>query len=93
MSFAGSFHLVQDSIGEFVKKPGTPDVEIDEHPGHDELGDRREIGNVDVANYVRLRYRWEVANENKEAKVVDEEKDGGGKNEVTFLAYKLAKVA
>ena len=75
--------------GKFVKKSSTYDIEKDERPSHDELGERNKISNIDVADHIRFRHGREVANKNEEAEIVSQEKESGGNNEVAFLAYKL----
>src|SRR5438034_6930521 len=71
---------------------GLADVEVRQHPGHNELGEREQIRDVDLAEDPRLHEARGEAVAERQQKVVDEEENRRRENETKPRPDELPKL-
>ena len=69
-------HISRTSRGRLVPLRRLPHVDERQDPGHEELREREEVGDVDLAHDFLLHQLREPAHQHRQREVVDDEKDG-----------------
>lgn len=65
-----------DVLRHGIKAGGFAQVDVGQDPGHEELREREEIGDVDHADHLRVHEVAGVADQNGKREIVDDEEDG-----------------
>ena len=66
---------------------GDADISGAEDPGHEELGEGEEIGEIDLPPDGSFHEVWVEPDEDGEGDIVEEKEDGGGEDEAAFGGF------
>src|ERR1044071_1981421 len=89
--FGPRVQLADDLARHAVVAARRANVQERDDPGHEELREREQVGDVNRAEDFAVHELWRVAHEHGQREVVDDEEDGRRDDESYFLPDQLSK--